>query len=210
MSENEPTLLREPGDPPVKGDQDATVPSFASAQIAASSAAKPGPAKPAATPAARNAPVVHVVGFWKRAIAAIVDLFVIVPTATLIIFIVSKLTGVTLPSSNVHILDIDLWIDLVLATDPAIVMGIVLLFAVALVYLMTFHIVQGRTLGMRLLKMRVIDVYGDRPSPARCAIRCAGYLAGFATLFLGFLWMGFDSEKRGLQDWIAGTYVIRA
>jgi uncharacterized RDD family membrane protein YckC len=24
------------------------------------------------------------------------------------------------------------------------------------------------------------------------------------------LWMGFDSEKRGLQDWIAGTYVIRA
>ena len=41
-------------------------------------------------------------------------------------------------------------------------------------------------------------------------MRCAGYLAGVATLFLGFLWMGFDSEKRGLHDWIAGTYVIRA
>jgi hypothetical protein len=39
--------------------------------------------------------------------------------------------------------------------------------------------------------------------------RCAGYLAGIATLFLGFLWIGFDHEKRGLQDWIAGTYVIR-
>ena len=35
----------------------------------------------------------------------------------------------------------------------------------------------------------------------------ATYVA--ATLFLGFLWIGFDSEKRGLQDWIAGTYVIR-
>jgi uncharacterized RDD family membrane protein YckC len=67
----------------------------------------------------------------------------------------------------------------------------------------------GRTLGMRVLKMKVIDVYGDPPSPARCAARCAGYLASIATLFLGFLWIGFDSEKRGLQDWIAGTYVIR-
>jgi len=73
-----------------------------------------------------------------------------------------------------------------------------------------FHIVVGRTLGMRVMKLRIIDVYGDRPSPKRCLARCAGYLASAATLFLGFLWMGFDSEKRALQDWIAGTYVIRA
>ena len=53
----------------------------------------------------------------------------------------------------------------------------------------------------------------DRPrpaAPARSLARCAGYLAGVVTLFLGFLWVGFDSEKRGLHDWIAGTYVIRA
>jgi uncharacterized RDD family membrane protein YckC len=58
--------------------------------------------------------------------------------------------------------------------------------------------------------MKIIDVYGERPSAPRCVARCAGYLASVATLFLGFLWMGFDSEKRALQDWIAGTYVIRA
>jgi uncharacterized RDD family membrane protein YckC len=29
-------------------------------------------------------------------------------------------------------------------------------------------------------------------------------------VMLGFLWVGFDSEKRGLHDWIAGTYVIKA
>ena len=50
-----------------------------------------------------------------------------------------------------------------------------------------------------------------RTSTLRQALaRCAGYVASVATLFLGFLWIGFDSEKRGLQDWIAGTYVIRA
>ena len=196
MSETEPTFLRDPGD---------------ARERPAEAPVRDAPREPAPPPVAqRYAPVVHVVGFWKRAAAAVVDLAVVVPTALLIIFIVGKLSGVKLPSSNLHLLDIDLWIDLVLATDPAMVMALVLLFAVGLVYLLTFHIVLGRTLGMRLLKMRVIDIYGDRPSPARCAARCAGYLAGVATLFLGFLWMGFDSEKRAVQDWIAGTYVIRA
>jgi uncharacterized RDD family membrane protein YckC len=63
---------------------------------------------------------------------------------------------------------------------------------------------------MRILRIKIIDVYGERPSPARCAVRCAGYFVSLATLMLGFLWMGFDSEKRALHDWIAGTYVIRA
>ncbi|MEO8704563.1 MAG: RDD family protein [Kofleriaceae bacterium] len=167
---------------------------------------RPEPARPSQ----RNAPVVHVVGFWKRAVAAVVDLTIVVPTALLITLLVSKISGVRLPSSNLSPLDVDLWIDLVLATDPAIVMALVLLFAIGLTYLFVFHMTLGRTLGMRLMKIRVIDVYGEPPSPARCAVRCAGYLASVATLFLGFLWMGFDSEKRGLQDWIAGTYVIRA
>jgi len=153
---------------------------------------------------------VHVVGFWKRAIAAVLDLSIVIPTALVLTWIVSKISGVHLPSNHLHLLDVDLWIDLVLAADPALVMAIVMFTAIGLVYLFVLHIVLGRTLGMRLLKLRVIDVYGERPSPARCAARCAGYLAGVATLFLGFLWMGFDSEKRGLQDWIAGTYVVRA
>ena len=46
--------------------------------------------------------------------------------------------------------------------------GDVLFMAVGITYLFVFHLLQGRTLGMRLMKMRVIDVYGDRPSPARC------------------------------------------
>ena len=133
-----------------------------------------------------------------------------IPAALLITWIVSKVAGVHLPPSNLRLRDLDMWIDLVLATDPALIMGVVLMLAVGMTYLLVFHIVLGRTLGMRLLKMKVIDVYGERPSPARCIARCGGYLAGVATLFLGFLWMGFDSEKRGLQDWIAGTYVIRA
>lgn len=161
-------------------------------------------------PSRREAPSVFVVGFWKRAAAAAIDLAIVIPAALLITLIVSKIAGVHLPPRNIKLTDIDMWIDLVLATDPALVMGCVLMLAIGMTYLVVFHIVLGRTLGMRVLKVKVIDVYGDPPSPARCLARCAGYLAGVATLFLGFLWVGFDSEKRGLHDWIAGTYVIRA
>jgi uncharacterized RDD family membrane protein YckC len=161
-------------------------------------------------PPRREAPSVHVVGFWKRFAAAVVDLAIVIPSALLLTLIISKVAGVHLPPSNLKLLDVDMWIDLVLATDPALVMAMVMMLAIGMIYLLVFQIVVGRTLGMRLLKMKIIDVYGDRPSPARCVARCGGYVASVATLFLGFLWMGFDSEKRGLQDWIAGTYVIRA
>ncbi|MFN0252221.1 MAG: RDD family protein [Kofleriaceae bacterium] len=166
--------------------------------------------EPGPRPSRREAASVFVVGFWKRLAAAMIDLAIVIPAALLITLVVSKIGGVHLPPSNMGLLDVDMWIDLVLATDPALVMGLVLMLAIGMTYLLVFQIVLGRTIGMRLLKMKIIDVYGDRPSPGRCVARCAGYLASIATLFLGFLWMGFDSEKRGLQDWIAGTYVIRA
>lgn len=194
MSEREPALL---------GDE-AEGPRTASAPEAVRAV------EPPARPSRREAPSVHVVGFWKRFAAAIVDLAIVVPSALLLTLIISKVAGVHLPPSNLKLFDVDMWIDLVLATDPALVMAMVMMLAIGMIYLLVFQIVVGRTLGMRLLKMKIIDIYGDRPSPARCVARCGGYIASVATLFLGFLWMGFDSEKRGLQDWIAGTYVIRA
>jgi len=192
MSEREPALLRD------------------HAELGVPHEPAPQPARePIATRPRREPAAVHVVGFWRRLAAALIDLAIVVPAALLITLIAGRITGLHMPS-NLHLLDIDLWIDLVLATDPALVMALVLISAIGLVYLLVFQIVVGRTLGMRALGIKIIDVYGDRPSPARCVARCGGYLVGVATLFLGFLWMGFDSEKRGLQDWIAGTYVIRA
>jgi uncharacterized RDD family membrane protein YckC len=192
MSDREPALLR---------DQ---------AELGAPHMPAPQPAREPIGPRPRREPAaVYVVGFWRRLAAAMIDLAIVIPPALIITMIAGRITGLHMPS-NLHVLDIDLWIDLVLATDPALVMALVLFGAIGLVYLLVFQIVVGRTLGMRVLHIKIIDVYGDQPSAGRCVARCAGYLAGVATLFLGFLWMGFDSEKRGLQDWIAGTYVIRA
>ena len=89
--------------------------------------------------------------------------------------------------------------------------------------------IQARVVVDELIRGGVRDVVlcpGSRNAPLAFALadadragrlrlhvrideRTAGYLAGLATLSLGFLWIGFDAEKRGLHDWIAGTYVIR-
>lgn len=154
------------------------------------------------------ADTVTVVGFWRRFAAAMIDLAIIVPVAAVLIVVASAIAGIHLPPSRVR--GVDFWLDLILTSDPAMMTAIVITIAVATIYLYVFQATIAQTLGMRVLKLRVIDVYGERPSFARVGLRTAGYLLGLATVFLGFLWIGFDAEKRGLHDWIAGTYVIRA
>ena len=162
-------------------------------------------ARPRPRPEARN---VTVVGFWRRLGAAMIDVAIIVPVSAILIVLASAVAGIHLPPSRTR--DLDFWLDLLLISDPAMVTAIVILLAVTVIYLYVFQATLGQTIGMRVLKLRVIDVFGERPSMGRVALRTAGYLAGLATLSLGFLWIGFDAEKRGLHDWIAGTYVIRA
>ena len=155
----------------------------------------------------RDGGTVYVVGFWKRLGAGLIDLAIVTPLAMLLTWIAGAIGGVHLPPSGSR--NFDYWLDLLLGTEPALLMAIGLFTAVGMIYLLVFHITTARTMGMRILGMKVIDAYGDPPTNARCVVRTLGYLASGATMFLGFLWIGFDREKRGLHDWLAGTYVVR-
>lgn len=155
-----------------------------------------------------DAPKYFVVGFWRRLAAASIDVAVILPVSLIMCWLASTVADIHLPASRHH--GLDFWLDLFLASDPALVGALGLTLAIAAVYLLIFQITLGRTLGMRALKIRIIDIYGDAPTTLRAVVRTGGYLLGFATLGLGFVWVGFDSEKRGLHDWIASTYVVKA
>ncbi|MBE7449590.1 MAG: RDD family protein [Kofleriaceae bacterium] len=169
--------------------------------------AQPAAARPA--PRSRSAGMtVHVAGFWRRAGGAAIDAGVILPVSLVLTWLTSALAGIRLPAGKQG--ELDFWLDLVLTSDPAVTTAVVITLAVTSIYLFVFQATIAQTLGMRVMKLRVIDGYGDPPSYPRAGLRTAGYLASLATLLLGFLWIGFDAEKRGLHDWIAGTYVIRA
>lgn len=202
---DEPSLL---GDPPVEAEAPKVETATPAPKVKPVERKRTAPSPEAKRPAPKEGDAVHVAGFWRRMLAGLVDLAVILPVSLVLTWIASRMTGVHLPTSRIK--GLDFWLDLLLASDPALMTAFAMLLFVTCAYLMTFQVVLGRTLGMRLLKMRVIDVWGDRPSILRCAARTGGYVLGAATVMLGFLWVGFDSEKRGLHDWIAGTYVIKA
>jgi len=150
---------------------------------------------------------VWVAGFWRRAVAALVDLTLVAPLAALAVWFAKRLAGLELPPVRGG--KLDAWLDLLLAGDPAMLGVLGLAAAIVAVYLVLFQTLAGRTLGMRLLGLRVVDVYGEAPSALRSLLRTAGYFVSTAAFGLGFLWVGFDREKRGLHDWLAGTYVTR-
>ncbi len=170
-------------------------------------ASAPAPERPARR-GRSAAPVFSVAGFWRRVAGAAIDAGIVLPVGLLLAWLAGTIGGVELPATRHR--GLDFWLDLVLTNDPAMWGAIGLITAIGVIYLMLFQIVLAQTPGMRVMKMRIIDVYGDPPSVGRVAARTAGYLAGFVTLCLGFLWVGFDSERRGLHDWIAGTYVVKA
>lgn len=81
---------------------------------------------------------------------------------------------------------------------------------VAGVYFVLFWSAAGQTPGMRLMRIRVTDRGGAPPSAARATLRLVGLLLAIAPLFLGFIPILFDGRRRGLQDFLAGTTVLRA
>jgi uncharacterized RDD family membrane protein YckC len=181
--------------------------------IAASEPTLSGAREPRTERAATSRPrsaaaTVQVAGFWRRLGGAAIDAGIILPVAMLLTWIASSVAGIHLPPGKTR--DLDFWLDLMLTSDPAVMTAVIITLAVTTIYLFVFQATIAQTVGMRIMNVRIIDIYGDHPSYLRVGLRTAGYLASLATLFLGFLWIGFDAEKRGLHDWIAGTYVIRA
>ena len=88
--------------------------------------------------------------------------------------------------------------------------ALAMLGILAFLYFFLFTALRGQTFGKHLMRVRVIDAYGERPSMMAGAGAHARLLPSLVLLALGFLWIGFDREKRGLHDWLADTYVVKA
>jgi uncharacterized RDD family membrane protein YckC len=80
----------------------------------------------------------------------------------------------------------------------------------SIAYFVGFWTWRGQTPGMMLLGLRVArDVDGTPPGFGRSVLRYLGYLVSWFALFIGFIWVAFDSRKQGWHDKIAGTVVVR-
>lgn len=120
-------------------------------------------------------------GFWIRFVAWIIDMVIVVFIQKLVLFAV-------------------------IFGPLSVLVGMSMPF----VYFIILTAAYGRTAGKMVTGIEVIEIDGAIPSVGRVIVReTLGKFVSIAPLMLGYLWIGFSSEKRGRHDSIASTYVVR-
>jgi uncharacterized RDD family membrane protein YckC len=118
-------------------------------------------------------------GFWVRAVAMVVD------------YVPLYLVGV------------------LLAVIGLGTVAVPVLLGIGCVYFVGLWVITGRTLGMRLLGLRVIRENGGQVTLTVAVRRLLGLFLAFACVFLGVAWVALDARKRGWADLLSGTVVVR-
>ncbi len=146
-------------------------------------------------------------GFFRRLAAALVDFALLLPVCALAGLLLCLAFDQPMPRLAELSPDILLaaLLDRNAASEVLLILSAILFF----LYFFVFHLARGQTPGKQLLRLRVIDAYGGRPGFWRTLLRTFGYVLSALLFSLGFLWIGFDRERRALHDWLAGTYVVR-
>jgi uncharacterized RDD family membrane protein YckC len=133
-------------------------------------------------------------GVVSRGTALVVDALAIV-TATVALGAGAALVGALV--GGVH----PQWLAQLLLSLAAV--------AVAVGYFSLFWSTVGQTPGMRLLNVRVVTQSdGVRLGLRRALVRTLGLALAIIPCFLGFVPALFDSRRRALPDYLAGTTVV--
>ena len=145
-------------------------------------------------------------GFWRRAIAFMVDMIIVsIPTA--LIF------G---PMVAVHVMSLGGLDPNNLSAIQAGLLGATVFswqfVSLVLTWLYFAFFESGKkqsTWGKRLLGIKVVGVEGQRISFARATGRFFAKGVSYLIFYIGFIMAGFTSRKRALHDMIAETYVVK-
>ena len=93
-----------------------------------------------------------------------------------------------------------------LIVGPYMMLGVFVL--IGLVYFPSFWTWRGQTPGKMTLGIKIIRTNGNPISFGRAALRYLGYLVCYLSLYIGFVVIAFQKQKRGVHDLIADTCVI--
>ncbi|MCY7345440.1 MAG: RDD family protein [Pyrinomonadaceae bacterium] len=81
---------------------------------------------------------------------------------------------------------------------------------VMFIYMTTAIGFYGRTFGMRLFSLEIVDIESeDYPTFHQAAVSSAVYLLSLALGGIGFLTLPFNEDKRAVHDLVSGTVMIK-
>lgn len=122
------------------------------------------------------------VGFWLRSGAMIIDILIILALFFLLLFVPFLQS-----------------------------FSVALFFIILVLYFWLFTSLRGQTPGKIIMRIKVVNKTGNKPGPFFTVLReIFGKAISIILISAGFFWIGWDDNKQGLHDRIAGTYVIRA
>ncbi|MCY1074710.1 RDD family protein [Archangium lansingense] len=181
-------------------------------------ARRPAPSAPAPTPtaaprltgSASKETEIHArpASLWRRLLALTIDTGAIAVVAALYLMLASSVAGVHAPQTGLS--GIDAFVAQVRALQSVLLPGAALLLVLSLVYCaVSAFLWNGRTLGRRLLGLRLVDTHGLAPAPGRAIVRAMLATLSFG-LFLAGFWMAlFDRRGQTLHDKLTSTYVVQ-
>jgi uncharacterized RDD family membrane protein YckC len=139
-------------------------------------------------------------GFVSRAIALVIDVFVMALACMFTTYIL-EWTGTFLRMGTVS------------GGPRVVVLGSrIAILLVGMFYLPLSWALTGQSIGKAILGLRVVrrgaETSTERLALWRCFVRGTGYWLSAVPFGLGFLLAAFDKEHRTLHDRLAGTRVI--
>lgn len=127
-------------------------------------------------------------GFWRRAIASIIDNILMMVLGIVLALIFAL--GISDSKAAELIANILGWIT-------------------GIVFVLGFWIARNATPGKMVFKAEIRDArtFG-KPRIGQYILRYVGYIPSTLVLGMGFIWVAIDKRKRGWHDIIAGTVVV--
>jgi len=159
------------------------------------------------------------VGFWKRLLAFIIDVLVLVVVLLPLMIALygggylsrlgSEFAALLISSGDPNA-DAARILDVLGRSDSAIAALLDIKVQIALIVAtIVFWRFRGATPGKMLTKARIVSASNlGRPSTGQLTGRFFAYLVSFIPACLGFLWIAFDKRKQGWHDKLAGTVVV--
>ena len=150
------------------------------------------------------APGVEFAPHGARLVAYILDTIILGVIVTVLVLIASVVLvgGVTVENGTVT--------GVSGGAAAVFVLLLLLVTLIGLLYFPFFGARGGQTPGMRPFGLRVVrDSDGSRIGWGTAILRAIGLWIAVAAIYIGLIWIFIDKRRRGWQDLIAGTVVVK-
>ena len=142
-------------------------------------------------------------GFWIRLAAFVIDRII----AYLIAAAVAAAIGLSRTSGEI---DPNVQQEVTVSLETINYSFLLLVWGIWTVYSIILTALWGQTVGKRIVGIQVVDSDGNIPPWYRVVFReLVGKFVSEAILWIGYIWIGFDENKRGWHDFLGRSYVVR-